>query len=132
MIWIFLLCKNVRMIYQYAFGAVLGSSYFALILAIYLLFTSIINGLHPMACSSRVSLLLVNLDRLSKTMWMIFLSIQKFYNQIFQFCDEWNYEIYLTRFLINFYIFCCDFDYRKLFSSQNLILSFGYIQCLHF
>ena len=129
------------MINQYVFGLVLALSSLTLILAMYLSLDSIISEVHDLAWISRASLLLAmgllwyllaNIDRFFKDSLIDLLVHPRVLNQICWFYEEWNYEIYLTMFLIEFSIFCCNFDFGKSYSNQNYKSVFGYIQYLHF
>ena len=110
------------MINQYVFGLVLALSSLALILAMYLSLDSIISEVHDFAWISRASLLLAmgllwyllaNIDRFFKDSLIDLLVHPRVLNQICWFYEEWNYEIYLTMFLIEFSIFCCNFNFGK-------------------
>ena len=99
------------MINQYVFGLVLALSSLALILAMYLSLDSIISEVHDFAWISRASLLLAmgllwyllaNVDRFFKDSLIDLLIHPRVLNQICWFYKEWNYEIYLTMFLIEF------------------------------
>ena len=99
------------MINQYVFGLVLALSSLALILAMYLSLDSIISEVHDFAWISRASLLLAmgllwyllaNADRIFKSSLIDLLIHPRVLNQICWFYKEWNYEIYLTMFLIEF------------------------------
>ena len=99
------------MINQYVFGLVLALSSLTLILAMYLSLDSIISEVHDLAWISRASLLLAmgllwyllaNADRFFKSSLIDLLIHPRVLNQICWFYKEWNYEIYLTMFLIEF------------------------------
>ena len=99
------------MINQYVFGLVLALSSLTLILAMYLSLDSIISEVHDLAWISRASLLLAmgllwyllaNVDRFFKDSLIDLLIHPRVLNQICWFYKEWNYEIYLTMFLIEF------------------------------
>ena len=99
------------MINQYVFGLVLALSSLTLILAMYLSLDSIISEVHDLAWISRASLLLAmgllwyllaNADRFFKSSLTDLLIHPRVLNQICWFYKEWNYEIYLTMFLIEF------------------------------
>ena len=110
------------MINQYVFGLVLALCSLELILAMYLSLDSIISEVHAFAWISRASLLLAmgllwyllaNIDRFFKDSLIDLLVHPRVWNQICWFFKEWNYEIYLTMFLIEFSIFCCNFNFGK-------------------
>ena len=110
------------MINQYVFGLVLALSSLALILAMYLSLDSIISEVHDFAWISRASLLLAmgllwyllaNVDRFFKDGLIDLLIHPRVLNQICWFYEEWNHEIYLAMFLIEFSIFCCSFNFGK-------------------